>query len=107
MKYFVRVFQAREERARGARWTKYAERAIGPGRGCERAEGCRIFKLRGDPSRKLDEGDGGKLGIADGLSLSLSLSLSCRFSKINRAGSGTSRVLHSAREEFRLKIRQP
>jgi len=45
------------------------------GRGCERAEGCRIFKLRGDPSRKLDEGDGGKLGIADGLSLSLSLSL--------------------------------
>lgn len=80
------------------------------GRGCKRAEGCRIFKLRGDPSRKLDEGNGGKLGIADGLSLSLSLSRARtpgRFSKINRAGSGTSRVLHSAREEFRLKIRQP
>lgn len=27
-------------------------------------EGCRIFKLRGDPSRKLDEGEG--LGITDG-----------------------------------------
>lgn len=40
------------------------QQLAGRGREGPGTEGCRIFKLRGDPSRKLDEGEG--LGITDG-----------------------------------------
>lgn len=53
-----RVFRARGERERTAgeicRMCNWSGRAS---EGPARAEGCDIFKLRGDPSRKLDEGE--------------------------------------------------